>query len=419
MRVDQLARVFSHSSLRIPISLELEESLKLDAEELPSADVLRRAAPRVGAAADQARLRRAPARQHRRARAGASPATRTRRRCGAISSSCSPTSGSRHVALGSIRRLLWQVDVFGFHLAGIDIRQGAGVVREAASALLPGYAAADEERRVALLSEALVSGRRGIQHDPGGEAGELLRVLDTVALSAEAYGPQAVPAFVISMTEQPSDVLAALWLAQRAGATSLRMVPLFETRAALEEAPATMAELYACEPYVAHLRTQANRQTVMVGYSDSGKDTGLRRLAVGALQRAGAAGGAGGRGRRHARALPRPRRLALARRRAHLPGDPGPARGHGPGPDPDHRAGRDGVRALRRPGAGRAVAGADGLGGAAGQRAAEPADPGRVARGDGAAVGRARASATARSSTTTRSSCASSARSRRSPSCPS
>ena len=52
------------------------------------------------------------------------------------------------------------------------------------------------------------------------------------------------------------------------------MVPLFETRAALEQAPATMAELYACEPYVAHLRAQANRQTVMVGYSDSGKDTG-------------------------------------------------------------------------------------------------------------------------------------------------
>ncbi len=52
------------------------------------------------------------------------------------------------------------------------------------------------------------------------------------------------------------------------------MVPLFETRSALEQAPATMAELYACEPYVAHLRAQANRQTVMVGYSDSGKDTG-------------------------------------------------------------------------------------------------------------------------------------------------
>ena len=175
---------------------------------------------------------------------------------------------------GAIRRLLWQVDVFGFHLAGIDIRQGAGVVREAVGALLPGFTDADEPRRQALLTEALINGRRGIQHDPGGEAGELLRVLDTVALSAEAYGPQAVPAFVISMTESPSDVLAAHWLAQRARATALRMVPLFETRAALEQAPATMADLYACEPYLTHVRNQANRQTIMVGYSDSGKDTG-------------------------------------------------------------------------------------------------------------------------------------------------
>jgi phosphoenolpyruvate carboxylase len=42
---------------------------------------------------------------------------------------------------------------------------------------------------------------------------------------------------VISMTERPSDVLAARWLAARAGADALRMVPLFETRAALDAAP--------------------------------------------------------------------------------------------------------------------------------------------------------------------------------------
>ena len=221
---------------------------------------------------------------------------------------------SRHVAMGAIRRLLWQVDVFGFHLAGIDIRQGAGVVREATAAVLPGFADADEPRRQALLTEALACGRRGIEHDPGGEAGELLRVLDTVALSADAYGPQAVPAFVISMTEQPSDVLAAhLARAARAARPSLRMVPLFETRAALEQAPATMAELYACEPYVTHLRTQANRQTVMVGYSDSGKDTGYVGSTWALLQRAGAAGRAG-------RARPASRSssstAAAARRRA-------------------------------------------------------------------------------------------------------
>ena len=272
-RVDNLARAFSHSSLRVPVSEELDESLERDGEELPSAAVLRRPhreweplRTKLGFVHHRLGNTLTP----RGREPGYADAQALRRDIELVLAHLN----SRHVALGSIRRLLWQIDVFGFHLAGIDIRQGAGVLREATGAILPGYADADEPRRQALLTEALASGRRGIEFDPGGEAGELLRVLDTVALSAEAYGPQAVPAFVISMTEQPSDVLAATWLAQRAGATALRMVPLFETRAALEEAPATMAELYACEPYVAHLRSQANRQTVMVGYSDSGKDTG-------------------------------------------------------------------------------------------------------------------------------------------------
>jgi phosphoenolpyruvate carboxylase len=272
-RVDRLARMFSHSSLRIPVSEELTASLEQDAAELPSAAALRRPhreweplRTKLGFVHHRLGNTLTP----RGREPGYADAQALRRDLELVLAHLN----SRHVALGHIRRLLWQVDVFGFHLAGIDIRQGAGVVRAATAAILPGFGEADEPRRQALLTEALASGRRGIEHDPGGEAGELLRVLDTVALSAEAYGPQAMSAFVISMTEQPSDVLAAAWLAHRAGATSLRMVPLFETRAALEQAPATMAELYACEPYVAHLRTQANRQTVMVGYSDSGKDTG-------------------------------------------------------------------------------------------------------------------------------------------------
>ncbi|WP_053227182.1 phosphoenolpyruvate carboxylase [Solirubrobacter soli] len=273
VRVDRLARMFSHSSLRIPVSEELLQSLEHDAEELPSAAGLRRPHReweplRTKLAFVHHRLGNTLTPRGR--EPGYADAQAMRRDLELVLAHLN----SRHVAMGHIRRLLWQIDVFGFHLAGIDIRQGAGVVREATAAILPGFGDADEPRRQELLTEALASGRRGIERDPGGEAGELLRVLDTVALSADAYGPQAVPAFVISMTEKPSDVLAAAWLAQRAGASSLRLVPLFETRAALEQAPATMAELYACEPYVAHLRTQANRQTVMVGYSDSGKDTG-------------------------------------------------------------------------------------------------------------------------------------------------
>ena len=202
-----------------------------------------------------------PAREHAapaRARAGYADAQALRRDLELVLAHLN----SRHVARGAIRRLLWQVDVFGFHLAGIDIRQGAGVVREAAASAPARLRRRRRAAPPALLTEALVSGRRGIQHDPGGEAGELLRVLDTVALFAEAYGPQAVPG-VRDLDDRAAVGRAgrALACAARAVATSLRMVPLFETRAALEQAPATMAELYACEPYVAHLRAQANRQT--------------------------------------------------------------------------------------------------------------------------------------------------------------
>jgi phosphoenolpyruvate carboxylase len=272
-RVDRLARAFSHSSLRVPLSEELLRSLETDAEELPSADVLRRPHHEwepLRTKLGFMRHRLINTGRPRGREPGYADATELQRDLELVLGHV----GSRHVALGAIRRLIWQVEVFGFHLAGIDVRQSADVVRQATAAILPGFAGADEPRRQELLHEALTSGRRGIERDPGGAAGELLRTLDTVALSADAYGPQAVPALVISMTERPSDVLAARWLAARAGADSLRMVPLFETLAALVQAPLTMGALYACEPYMNHLREQGNRQTVMVGYSDSGKDSG-------------------------------------------------------------------------------------------------------------------------------------------------
>ena len=194
------------------------------------------------------------------------------------------------------------------------------------------------------------------------------------------------------------------------------MVPLFETRAALEQAPATMAELYACEPYMAHVRSQANRQTVMVGYSDSGKDTGYvasqwalynaqERLAaqaadVGlALELFHGRGGSPSRGggRTYRAILAQPEGSVNGRIRITEQGETVSARYADP--ELAARSLEQTVSAvLLRHGA------------------AERARQGRMARRDGAAVAASRASATGHWSTTTRSSCASSTRSRRSPS---
>ena len=332
------------------------------------------------------------------------------RSCATTSGSCSQSVGSAHVAHASLRRLMWQIDVFGFHVASLDVRQSASVVHEAVATLLPGYRDAGEDERMRLLEEAIGEQRRGLGRRPEGEAGELLRVLDTVALAREAYGKRAVPVMVLSMAQSPSDVLAALWLTRRAGA-QLRLAPLFETLADLEHAPDTMATLYDTPVYRDALRGHGDRQLIMLGYSDSGKDSGFvssqwalhvaqERLAAQAAEaglelelfhgRGGSPSRGGG---------------------AHAPGDPRAAARVAARPDPDHRAGRDRLRPLRRPRAGGALARADALGRPAGLRARAAAGAGAVARGDGADVGalaralpraRVRATPTSRASSSRR-----------------
>ena len=89
---------------------------------------------------------------------------------------------------------------------------------------------------------------------------------------------------VISMTRSPSDVLTVLWLwewsrtvdggSPRDDTLQLPIIPLFETIDYLHDAPATMAALLEVEAYRSYLRTQQQRQTIMIGYSDSTKDGG-------------------------------------------------------------------------------------------------------------------------------------------------
>ena len=280
-RVRSLARRYSHADRHVVVIPALEASLERDERELPSAPVLRRTHRlweplRAKLGFVEHRLENTLRPQGR--EPGYANPDELRRDL-ALVREC---LGSEHVAGGAIRRLMWQIDVFGFQLASLDVRQSAAVVRETAGALLPGFAGApDEDARIALLEEAISSGREGLFRPPDGPAGELVRVLDTIALARDAYGRGAVPTMVISMVERASDVLAALWLARRAGletgkgAPQLRFVPLFETLADLEGAPATMETLYSCAPYRDALRWHGDRQCVMLGYSDSGKDSGF------------------------------------------------------------------------------------------------------------------------------------------------
>lgn len=271
-RVARLAQRFSHSERHIAVTPELAASLERDAIELPTARVLQR--PHHEWEPLRTKLGFIERRIINMLDGGGQAGYESPAALRADLELVRGSLGSEHVAHGSIRRLLWQVDVFGFHLAGLDLRQNAVVVDAAVSALLPGFARAGEEERQRLLAEAIATGARGLERRPDGTAGELIAALDAAALASEAYGSEVVRCLIVSMTEKPSHVLGARWLAQRAGggALDLRFVPLFETLDDLDRAPATMAKLYENAAYRSLLKDQGDRQIVMLGYSDSGKD---------------------------------------------------------------------------------------------------------------------------------------------------
>ena len=174
---------------------------------------------------------------------------------------------------------------------------------------------------------------------------EVRDVLETFATIADLH-PESLGAYVISMAQAPSDVLAVAWL-QRLAGSSLRVVPLFEQVDALHGAADTLRDLLAIPAYRDRI---GDRQEVMVGYSDSAKDGG-RLAANWALYTAQEQlVDDGPRGRRAADAVPRPRRQRRPRRRTDLPRDPVAAAGLDRRPAARHRAGRDDPGAVRAAG---------------------------------------------------------------------
>lgn len=127
----------------------------------------------------------------------------------------------------------------------------------------------EERRQEWLLSE--LSGKRPLFGPDLPKTEEIADVLDTFHVIAELPS-DSFGAYIISMATSPSDVLAVELLQRECHIkTPLRVVPLFEKLADLENAPAAVARLFSIEWY----RNRINgKQEVMIGYSDSGKDAG-------------------------------------------------------------------------------------------------------------------------------------------------
>jgi phosphoenolpyruvate carboxylase len=198
---------------------------------------------------------------------------------------------AQRIAGGRLRQLRRAADVFGFHLATLDLRQNADVHEAvlaelfAAARVHADYATLAEDDRIALLAAELANPRPLVS--PFLAHSALVRsefaVLHAAAEGRVRFGPQAITTSIISKCAAVSDLLEVAVLLKEAGLlradngaprVDLDIVPLFETITDLREGAAVLDAAFSLPAYRALVAARGDVQEIMLGYSDSNKDGG-------------------------------------------------------------------------------------------------------------------------------------------------
>ena len=192
------------------------------------------------------------------------------------------TNKGKHAGLFATRRLMRRVETFGFYFLTLDIRQSALVNRK-----VIGHCLAEDDwvnQAAAYRTERL---QRALERNesPAGtldnHSKRALGVFQAIAFCRRRYGKRAIGPYIISMAHGVDDILSVLLLARWAdldrkdGSVPLDIAPYFETVEDLADCAETMRLLLQDPAYRTHVAQRDNRQTIMVGYSDSNEDDGL------------------------------------------------------------------------------------------------------------------------------------------------
>jgi len=199
-----------------------------------------------------------------------------------------PSPRIAHLGPGRLRAA---AEILGFHGAGLDFRQHSGVTRAAASEILAraGLAGTPSPARIASIQELLM---RCLRVDAEALSVATCQTLGEFRALKEIQircGEEAAHRYVLSMAATSADVWDVLLLGQQAGLvgrgpgdsggparlrSSIDVVPLFETFDDLKACPQELDELLADRVYRELLGSRGDFQEVMLGYSDSVKDSG-------------------------------------------------------------------------------------------------------------------------------------------------
>ncbi|MBA2176369.1 phosphoenolpyruvate carboxylase [Halobacillus locisalis] len=206
--------------------------------------------------------------------------------------SSAATHQPSHKELKKLRKLIRQVELFGFHLATLDIRNHSGEHESAVAELLKkvgiesDYSERSEREKLHILQQVLKDPRpiSLLNEDYSEATQEMLNVFQMIRNAHKEFGERSIEVYLISMTESASDLLEVLVLAKEAGIyrlhadgtveSNINIAPLLETVDDLVAGPEILKTLFEMDVYSKHLGKRGNHQEIMLGYSDGSKDGG-------------------------------------------------------------------------------------------------------------------------------------------------
>jgi phosphoenolpyruvate carboxylase len=188
------------------------------------------------------------------------------------------------IAKGELERIIRTVSAFGLIHATMDVREHSQMHHAALAnfGIATDYADQNPDKRFDTLISELDSSQLRAPKNLDAQSAKTLDTFRAIDDLISQFGPEVIETYIVSMTKQPDDLLAAAVLAKEAGLINLNsgiakigVAPLLETVAELRAADVILEKLLSNPVYRKLVNLRGDVQEVMLGYSDSNKDAGI------------------------------------------------------------------------------------------------------------------------------------------------